>query len=930
MRSIRFGGAALGVVTVALCAALAARVSAQISGVNIVNTGDADFTVDGLTDGRQFLSQRTISSSPTSISARYAWVSAADSGAFTNSSISSNAAYRINFNVNVPGSYQLTVATNWSGGLTTVDDTTLATVAATADVGALTGTQSGGTLVSGSLSLGDPGVRTSGATGQCSFGSPCGGVAATSATATINGTSNGVNVPHQLNFSWTTSCNSPGGGALVGGDECAVRAGLPATISGQTAGDYPGAGSLSRTQANDGHFVSVSIVSLCGNGVVDGSFGEECDQGVANGTFGSCCKSNCTLKTDGTVCRNPAGVCDAPETCNGVSPTCPADVYLPPSTVCRATSAGEECDEDEYCTGSGVDCPADEIKPIGTVCRGVAGACDIAETCDGTTKICPTDAFVTAGTTCRASAGACDIAEVCSGSGPNCPADAKSTAVCRASGGVCDPAESCNGVSNTCPPDAKSTAQCRASGGVCDVAEFCDGVNNACPADAKVTAGTQCRASAGICDVAETCNGVSNACPANSFLPNGTVCRAVAGDCDVAEVCNGSNANCPADAFKPASTLCRAASAGEACDINEFCTGSGANCPADLVEPATTLCRAASPGEVCDVDEYCDGTNKTCPTDAVQPNTTVCRTSSGVCDVAETCNGTTKTCPADAVLPNGSTCRASAGVCDVTEVCDGTNKTCPADAKSTAVCRSAAGVCDVTEVCDGLNNDCPANDFVADGTNCDDSNFCNGTQTCSGGVCGGGSSPCGVGESCDESLDLCFTGDCPVNPVSCRGAAKNKLLIKNKPNDDQDKLIWKWAKGDATTQTEFADPTTSATYALCFYAGATPTLINGASIAPDAGKWAAIGSKGYKFNDVSAINDGITKIIVKGGGAGKSKALVKGKAASLPDFDSNLPVAPGDLPVIVQLRNNATGICWGSSFASPKKNQLDQFSAKTP
>jgi len=219
---------------------------------------------------------------------------------------------------------------------------------------------------------------------------------------------------------------------------------------------------------------------------------------------------------------------------------------------------------------------------------------------------------------------------------------------------------------------------------------------------------------------------------------------------------------------------------------------------------------------------------------------------------------------------------------------------------------------------------------VSDGTNCEDSNFCNGTQTCTAGVCGGGSSPCPMCQSCDESTDSCFVGDCPVNPVVCAAAAKNKLLIKNKTDNSKDKLVWKWTKGDATTQTQFADPVTTASYALCFYAGATPTLIEGLSVPPAGGKWSTIGTKGFKYKDPGGTNDGVTKIIVKGGAQGKSKALVKGKGANLPDFDSDLPVAMTDLPMTVQLRNNSNGLCWGGSFASPKKNQLDQFNAKTP
>jgi len=236
----------------------------------------------------------------------------------------------------------------------------------------------------------------------------------------------------------------------------------------------------------------------------------------------------------------------------------------------------------------------------------------------------------------------------------------------------------------------------------------------------------------------------------------------------------------------------------------------------------------------------------------------------------------------------------------------------------------------VAEVCDGVSDTCPADGFASDGTNCEDGAFCNGTQTCTGGVCGGGTSPCGLGESCNEAADLCFSGDCPVSPAVCRTAEKNKVLIKNKVGDDtKDKLIWKWTKGAATTQAEFGDPTTTADYALCFYAGATPTLLQQANVPPGS-SWAALSDKGYKYK-ATGSDDGITKIILKGSPtAGKSKALVKGKGMNLPDFDADLPIAGGDLPLIVQLRNNQTGVCWQGSFASPKKNETAQFNAKQP
>ena len=96
------------------------------------------------------------------------------------------------------------------------------------------------------------------------------------------------------------------------------------------------------------------------------------------------------------------------------------------------------------------------------------------------------------------------------------------------------------------------------------------------------------------------------------------------------------------------------------------------------------------------------------------------------------------------------------------------------------------------------------------------------------------------------------------------------------------------------------------------------------------GKWSAISTKGYKYKDTGGTNDGITKIIVKSGAAGKSKALVKGKGANLPDFDSDLPVATADLPMVVQLRNKQNGLCWGSSFSTRRRTCSTQFNAKTP
>jgi cysteine-rich repeat protein len=351
-----------------------------------------------------------------------------------------------------------------------------------------------------------------------------------------------------------------------------------------------------------------------------------------------------------------------------------------------------------------------------------------------------------AGTTCRPAAGPCDTAEACTGSAADCPADrVQGPAVqCRASAGVCDPAERCDGQRSDCPADAKSTAVCRAPAGPCDLAEQCDGRTADCPADSVRGALVECRASAGACDPAERCDGQRSDCPADA--KSTAVCRPATGVCDVAEVCDGAGAACPPDAFL-SGAVCRTA-AGP-CDAAEQCDGETADCPPDSLRGAFVECRASA--GVCDPAERCDGVGVACPPDTLL-EATVCRAAAGACDVAERCTGETADCPPDSVRGAFVECRASGGACDPAERCDGVHAICPADAKSTAVCRPAAGVCDVAEVCDGRTDACPPERFAPEGTACADRLFCNGAETCSGGVCRAGTAPCA---GCDESRRSC-------------------------------------------------------------------------------------------------------------------------------------------------------------------------------
>ncbi|MBA3463961.1 MAG: hypothetical protein H0T46_28650 [Deltaproteobacteria bacterium] len=360
-------------------------------------------------------------------------------------------------------------------------------------------------------------------------------------------------------------------------------------------------------ECGSGHCVD----GVCCNETCGGNTQGDCR--VCSVARGASADGVCSIASTAHVCRTPAGPCDAAESCDGASASCPQDGFLPPTATCRGINGA--CDVTELCTGASVVCPVDKFVTVGIECRAAtAGGCDLAEVCTGMAAACPLDRFKMPGTSCRASGGDCDSAEVCSGGSPNCPADVLTNA----------------GVT------------CRNAVGLCDVAEACTGTTSTCPTDGFVGAGVACRPVAGQCDVSESCSGGSAQCPTDAFLPSTTECRGSGGVCDPAESCTGSQAACPTDAKHGASTTCRSA-AGD-CDVAEACNGTDVGCPADGVKSMGLGCRTAA--GICDLAEVCDGVAKACPTDGFRPVGTPCRDSSMACDPAEQCEGTAS-CPQD-------------------------------------------------------------------------------------------------------------------------------------------------------------------------------------------------------------------------------------------------------------------------------------------
>jgi hypothetical protein len=123
-----------------------------------------------------------------------------DSGAFGGARTESMSSdYTIAFSVTAPAAYYLDIDTRRTGDLSARYDGGI--TGGNANLGAVTGVQTGGSFVSGSLNLPDPADCNIGGASTSSCNQPYSQLA----TARYTAVSNGVPVNHSLHFTWTQS-----------------------------------------------------------------------------------------------------------------------------------------------------------------------------------------------------------------------------------------------------------------------------------------------------------------------------------------------------------------------------------------------------------------------------------------------------------------------------------------------------------------------------------------------------------------------------------------------------------------------------------------------------------------------------------------------------------------------------------------------------
>lgn len=166
---------------------------------------------------------------------------------------------------------------------------------------------------------------------------------------------------------------------------------------------------------------------------------------------------------------------------------------------------------------------------------------------------------------------------------------------------------------------------------------------------------------------------------------------------------------------------------------------------------------------------------------------------------------------------------------------------------------------------------------------------------------------------------------CDAMPRSaCRRAlepGKSKLLVNERLDDRRNALAWKLARGEPASLADFGDPQTMTGYAACLYDSSPadqPVLaveVRAGGTCRSRPCWKVAGDKlKYGASGLDTVPDGVAKLALRAGTAGKTRLAIKAAGAAVP-----LPPLPLAPPLTLQLQAS-NGDCWEARFGAPEVN----------
>jgi len=161
------------------------------------------------------------------------------------------------------------------------------------------------------------------------------------------------------------------------------------------------------------------------------------------------------------------------------------------------------------------------------------------------------------------------------------------------------------------------------------------------------------------------------------------------------------------------------------------------------------------------------------------------------------------------------------------------------------------------------------------------------------------------------------TPACPVVPVTgCRtpvAGGKGRLVMTNAPRT-RDGLRWRWRRGSSTSKAELGTPTTATDYRLCLYGAEGPIVEIPIPAGGRCGRalqrpcWTERAG-GFVYRDWTRAA-GVGRLELREGRTGHARIVLAAALGRTPSF----PIAP---PVMVQLHNLESGLCWEAAYRAP-------------
>ena len=159
---------------------------------------------------------------------------------------------------------------------------------------------------------------------------------------------------------------------------------------------------------------------------------------------------------------------------------------------------------------------------------------------------------------------------------------------------------------------------------------------------------------------------------------------------------------------------------------------------------------------------------------------------------------------------------------------------------------------------------------------------------------------------------------------------ENLAMVKDSTDDAKDQIKWRWKSSATVAKSDFGDPTNSTALTLCVIDRQGGTPDRRLSVTMAAGGtcdgvpcWTETDS-GFKLKDMGVPPAPHWHVLLKAGEAGKGKIIVKRQKASI-----GTPGLPFTTPVTVRLLRSDGPACWEANFGTVKKNDLEQFKAKS-